>query len=125
MSELASETIDELIAAAEELADRVDGLPERLDAITGRAAGSGIEVTVNLDGRLVGVELDAGALGLGAERLAGELLRLTGQATGLASSAGMALLREVTGIDLSAEAVPVVEEDFSTIETWTLPHSSG
>jgi hypothetical protein len=92
-------TIDDLLAASVALSDQVDGLVDRLNAVTGHASSAGIEVTVNLDGRLIGVELTAGALKLGASDLGAELFRLSGLAATQAAESGAAVLRDsLTGI---------------------------
>jgi hypothetical protein len=132
-------TVDELIAASAELDDRADGLLGRLGEVTARAASRehGIEVTVNVDGMLVGLELTPGSLDLGPRQLAAEIFRLAQQASGSALSQGLAILAPVAGAELSAELAELVgppapvpepvapdsrgDEDFSAIERWALP----
>lgn len=133
-------TVDELIAASAELADRADGLIGRLDRITSTAASAehGIEVTVNLDGMLTDLRLSRQSLALSPPRLAAEIFRLAQQAAGSALSEGIEVLAPVAGAELTAELTgfpptPDAEpkparrddhggdEDFSAIETWALP----
>jgi hypothetical protein len=132
-------TVDELIAASEELDERVDHLPERLGRITGRAGDRehGIEVTVNLEGRITDLELTDAALRLGPARLAEEVFRLTRRASGAALADSTNLLREVAGdeagdsLDLAgapsaaeqpvATVTPPPDEDYSQVKTWALP----
>ena len=91
-------TVDELIEAAAELDERTTGLFDRLARITTRACGEdGVEVTVNLDGKLIGLELTDEALHLGAGRLAEEIYRLTQRAAGAALAVGMDILEPVAG----------------------------
>jgi hypothetical protein len=99
-------TVDELIAESATLADQVDGLVARLNTLTGHARGSGIEVTVNLDGKLVGLELTTGALKLGARELGPELLRLSRLAADEALASGMALLRDSLAGVVDADLLP-------------------
>jgi hypothetical protein len=87
-----SRSIDELIEAAAELDERTAGLFERLAGITAHAAGDGIEVTVNLDGRLIGLELTDAAIRRGAGELAAEIQRLTQLASATALADGFATL---------------------------------
>ena len=94
-----SRSIDELIEAAAELDERTAGLFERLARITARAAGDGIEVTVNLDGRLIGLDLTDAALRRGAGELATEIQRLTQLASAAALADGFAALAPYDGED--------------------------
>jgi hypothetical protein len=95
-------TVDELIEAAATLDERTTGLFDRLARVTGRAGGeSGVEVTVNLDGKLIGLELTDDAVRLGAHALAEEIYRLTQQAAGSALAAGMDILEPIAGDELT------------------------
>jgi hypothetical protein len=128
----ASMTVDELIAASADLDDRAGGLFDRLARITARARDNGIEVVVNLDGMLVGLELTAEALRLGAGRLAAEIFRLTQQAAGTALVEGIETLEPIAGEELMSlidlgepadpPAAPAEDPDFSAIQSWALPH---
>jgi hypothetical protein len=144
VSDLDAYTVNELIAAGSALEDRVDGMFDRLSRITGRAgsAANGIEVTVNLEGMLIGLELTGDAVALGAGRLAEEIFRLTQEASGAALAKGIAILEPVAGDELTSELAELVgirtvasvaevpeqpagplddREDFSTVYTWALP----
>ena len=95
-------TVDELIEAAAELDEHTAALVDRLARITARAGGQhGVEVKVNLDGRLVGLELTDAALRLGAGPLAAEIYRLTQQASGSALAQGLATLAPIAGAELA------------------------
>ena len=95
-------TVDELIEAAAELDERTAGLFDRLARITARASGEhGVEVTVNLDGKLIALELTDDALRMGADALGAEIYRLTQQASGSALAAGMDLLEPIAGDELA------------------------
>jgi Trk K+ transport system NAD-binding subunit len=93
-------SIDELIEAAAELSESSTGLVDRLAGITARAGGAHVEVTVTVDGKLVGLELSDRALRLGADVLAAEIYRLTQQASASALAAGRAILEPVAGDEL-------------------------
>lgn len=130
MSEL---SVDELIELSEQSAPEVFAT---LSAITATAAGDGIEATVNLEGRLIALELAPHALAAGPAALAAEIFRLVQEASAAALNAGIETLAPVAGDDLAAElralvlpepappAVPVQakEDDFSTVESWAVPH---
>jgi hypothetical protein len=99
---LDARTVDELIEAAGELDERTVGLVDRLARITASTVGKhGVEVTVNLDGKLIGLELTDDAVRLGAGPLAAEIYRLTQQASGSTLAAGMALLLAVADDELA------------------------
>ncbi|RZS38911.1 hypothetical protein EV193_104122 [Herbihabitans rhizosphaerae] len=138
MRDFSSYSVDELI----EIADQPDrgALPAALRAVTGSASGSrvggGVEVTVNLDGRIVGLELADSAL-TDMAALAAEIARLAGRATEAALEAGIALLAPVLGDQLTTELRAIVlpdepaaprprvsplddRDDFSTVETWAV-----
>lgn len=143
-------SVDQLLDANAAANERVDGLFERLGRISASAAGRGVEVRVNLEGRLIGLDLSVEAMGLAAEELAAEIFRLTQEASAAALSDGLAALEPVAGEELTAElseiiagrprprpATPVTvvevpaarpparslddDGDFSTIESWALP----
>jgi hypothetical protein len=124
-------SVDQLIAASAELDERTRGLSGQLALVTARAnSESGVEITVNLDGMIVAIDLTTDALRLGPDRLAAEIFRLTRQAAGAALAAGIIILEPVAGADLMSlltpdEAEPAIghaDEDFSVIETWALPN---
>ncbi|MFL6141214.1 MAG: hypothetical protein ACJ72N_04980 [Labedaea sp.] len=125
-------SIDELIAAGAELGDRV-GVFDQLARITPRARGeAGMEVEVNLDGMIIGLDLTHEALRLGADALAEEIFRLTHQAAAAALAAGVAILTPVAGDDLMSlidlggpepVAVPLpapAEEDYAAVRSWAV-----
>ncbi len=86
-------SVDELIEAAAELDERTAGLFERLARITAQATGEhGVAVTVNLDGKLIDLDLTDAALRLGASALAAEISSLTAQASAAALAEGFATL---------------------------------
>ena len=118
----------------------MNGLFDQLAAITAAAADSehGIEATVNLDGKLVGLTLEPQALSLPPDRLAAAIFTVTQRAAAVALREGLALVAPVAGADLAAELTELVEthpgadprpaapaprppEEDSTIETWALP----
>lgn len=99
-------SVDELIEAAVELDERTTSLVGRLARITPREGSDGIEVTVNLDGRLIGLELTEPALRRGADALAAEITRLTQRAAAAALADGMATLAPLAGEDLGALLEP-------------------
>src|SRR5438067_1021083 len=95
-------TVNELIEAAAELDERTAGLFDRLARITVRASGElGVEVTVNLDGKLIALELTDDALRVGADALSAEIYRLTQRASGAALATGMDLLEPIAGDELA------------------------
>jgi hypothetical protein len=119
----------------------VNGLFEQLAAITASSSDSvhGIEATVNLDGKLVGLTLAPQALSLAPATLAEAIFTVTQRAAALALREGLELVGPVAGEDLRAELTELVEthpgadprpvapaprppeEDFSIIQTWALP----
>lgn len=119
----------------------MNGLFDQLAAITATSfdAAHGIEATVNLDGKLVGLSLEPQALSLAPDRLAAAIFTATQRAAAVALRDGLALVAPVAGEELTAELTELVEthpgadpqpvapaprppeEDFSTIETWALP----
>jgi hypothetical protein len=121
-------TVDELIAASADLHDRAHGLFDRLAAVNASARDEcGIEVTVNLDGMIIALDLTAAALRLGPDRLAAELTRLTHQAAGTALARGLDILEPVAGDALLGLLVPdeapsplAAGDDFAAIESWAV-----
>jgi hypothetical protein len=99
-------TVDELIEAAAELDEHTAALVDRLARITARAGEDGVEVTVNLDGRLVGLELSEAALRRGADALAVEISQLTLRAATAALADGFATLAPLAGEELAALLEP-------------------
>jgi len=134
-------SVDELIELG---AAAADGVFDRLGAITATAADDGITVRVNLEGCLVGLELSPHALAAGPAALAASIFRLTQEASATALNAGIEVLAPEVGAELTAELRglvlpppapepaataptaaprrPVVEDDFSTVESWAVPH---
>ncbi|KAA9148164.1 hypothetical protein FPZ12_045075 [Amycolatopsis acidicola] len=94
-------TIDELIEIAEEIPEKL-GLAEGMAGLRGTAAGEHVSVTVDVQGKLVGLEIGEDALRQTPEALAAEISRLS-------ASAGNAVLRK--GIDvLRAGTTPAIAE---------------
>jgi hypothetical protein len=118
-------TVDELIAASAALDDRAHGLFDRLAAVTATARGEcGIEVTVNLDGMIIAVDLTDAARRLGPDRLAAELTRLTHQAAGTALARGLDILEPVAGDTrlglLVPDEPPSPGDDLAEVESWAV-----
>lgn len=103
-------TVDELLEANAAMNERADGLFERLGRISTTAADKGVEVRVNLEGRLVGLDLSVEAMGLAPEELAAEIFRLTQEASAAALSQGLAALEPVAGEALTAELSQVIAD---------------
>jgi hypothetical protein len=132
-------TVDELIELSTVSAPDVFGT---LSTITATATGDGITATVNLEGRLIALELAPHALAAGPAKLAAEIFRLVQEASATALNEGIEILAPVAGEDLATElralvlpdpaptppaATPVrprpaPEDDFSTVESWAVPH---
>lgn len=134
-------TVDELIDLSTDTAPEVF---TRLSAITATATADGITATVNLEGRLVALDLEPHALAAGPDSLAAEIFRLVQEASAAALNTGIEILAPVAGEDLAAELRalvlpapaappqperpqpvrprPAAEDDFSTVETWAVPH---
>lgn len=124
-------TVDELLEPDTEQA----GLFDRLGGITATRSSDGIEVTVNLEGRLIGLALAPHALGVDPARLAAEIFQLTQQASAAALAEGIATLAPVAGEELTAELTELLDadppqparrplddqDDFSAVESWALP----
>jgi hypothetical protein len=96
-------TVEELLDANAAMNERADGLFERLGRISSAAADRGIEVRVNLEGRLVSLDLSVEAMGLEPEELAAEIFRLAQEASAAALSEGLAALEPVAGEELTAD----------------------
>jgi hypothetical protein len=103
-------TVDELLEANAAMNEQADGLFERLGRISTTAADKGVEVRVNLEGRLVGLDLSVEAMGLAPEELATEIFRLTQEASAAALSQGLAALEPVAGEALTAELSQVIAD---------------
>ena len=128
-------TVDELIELTEQSTPEVFAT---LSAITATATGDGIKATVNLEGRLIALELAPHVLAAGPEPLAAEIFRLVQEASATALNAGIEALAPVAGEDLATELRalvlpeptppppvrprPAPEDDFSTVESWAIPH---
>lgn len=89
-------TIDELVADAENAP--VGSRCATLDAIRQDASGGGVIVTVDLYGKLVGLELSRTALEAGAADVAGRIRELVAEATLGATRQGMAVLAGIAGL---------------------------
>jgi len=125
-------SVDELIDLSTEATPAIF---TTLSAITATATGDGISATVNLEGRLVALTLEPHALAVGPGPLATEIFRLVQEASATALNTGIEVLAPVAGDDLAAElralvlpqpvpapARPAPEDDFSSVETWAVPH---
>jgi hypothetical protein len=95
-----------------------------LSGITTSAESDGVTVTVNVEGRLIGLSLTPGALEAGPSALAALIFRLTEDASAAALEEGVAVLAPHLPPDLADElrASPLPrresDEDYSTVETW-------
>ena len=103
-------TAEELLEANTAANERADGLFERLGRISCSAADKGVEVRVNLEGRLIGLDLSVEAMGLAPDELATEIFRLTQEASAAALSQGLAALEPVAGEALTAELSQVIAD---------------
>jgi hypothetical protein len=101
-------SVEELLDANGAMNERADGLFERLGRIAASAADRGVEVRVNLEGRLVALDLSVEAMGLEPDELAAEIFRLTQEASAVALSEGLAALEPVAGAELTAELSEVI-----------------
>lgn len=83
----------------------MNGLFDQLAAITATCADDdhGIEATVNLDGKLVGLSLEPQALSLSPDRLATAIFTVTQRAAAVALREGLELVAPVAGEELAAE----------------------
>ncbi len=125
-------TVDELVELSTQPTPEVVAA---LSEITATATGDGIEATVNLEGRLIALELAPHALAAGPEALAAEIFRLVQEASATALNAGIDVLTPAAGDDLAAELralvlptpapalpQPAQDDDFSEVESWAVPH---
>jgi hypothetical protein len=103
-------TVEALLDANTAMNERADGLFERLGRISCAAADKGVEVRVNLEGRLIGLDLSVEAMNLAPGELAAEIFRLTQEASAAALSQGLAALEPVAGPELTAELSQVVAD---------------
>lgn len=125
-------TVDELIELGAAAAPSVF---DRLGAITATATADGVEVTVNLEGKLVDLHLSPHALAAGPADLAATIFRLTQEAGAAALNTGIEVLAPVAGEELTAELRALTlptpkpnapkesapKEDDFTVETWAVP----
>lgn len=101
---------------------------DELSAITATAEADGVEVRVTVEGRLVGLSLPQEALTAGPVRLARTIARLTDEASAVALNEGIEVLAPHVEADVTDELrsltipAPKSEEDYSTVETWAVPH---
>lgn len=93
---------DDLIEIAEGLPDDL-GLVAEMDAIRGVAKGRDISLAVNLNGRLVELELGDEALGQGPHRLAAEISRLSSEACKRAQEQAMLTLKVASNPTVAAD----------------------
>jgi hypothetical protein len=103
-------TVEQLLDANSAMNERTDGLFERLGRISCSASDKGVEVRVNLEGRLVGLDLSVEAMGLAPGELAAEICRLTQEASAAALSQGLAALEPVTGPALTEQLSQVIAD---------------
>jgi hypothetical protein len=103
-------TVEQLLEANAAMNERADGLFERLGRISCSAADKGVEVRVNLEGRLVGLDLSVEAMGLAPGELAAEIFRLTQEASAAALSQGLAALEPVAGPELTEQLSQVIAD---------------
>ncbi|WP_190813306.1 hypothetical protein [Saccharopolyspora pogona] len=94
-------SIDELIEIAEGM-PRTNGLAAGLDAVRGTARGEGVSLAVDLQGMLVGLELDDRALALGPAGLAAEISRLSNEAGTDSLRQGMLAIQAGCGAEVAA-----------------------
>jgi hypothetical protein len=101
-------TVDQLLDANAAMNERVDGLFDRLARISSAASGRGVEVRVNLEGRLIALDLSVEAMDLEPAELAAEIFRLTLEASAAALSEGLAALEPVAGAELTGELTEII-----------------
>ena len=101
-------TVDQLLDANAAMNERADGLFDRLARISSAASGRGVEVRVNLEGRLIALDLSVEAMDLEPAELAAEIYRLTQEASAAALSAGLAALEPVAGAELTGELTEII-----------------
>jgi len=99
----------ELLEASVVLNERADGVFDRLSRISATAADQGVEVRVNLEGRLVGLDFELEALAMEPDDLAAVIFRLTQQAAATALAEGLAALEPVAGAELTAELAEIID----------------
>jgi hypothetical protein len=124
-------TVADLVAAEPD----PGGLFDRLATIIATVAEDGVEVTVNLEGRIVALTLTPEALARGGKQLADDIARLATWAAGTALAEGLATVAPFAGEELTAELAAIVavpdaepparrapddEVDYSTIESWAV-----
>lgn len=78
------------------------GLAAGLDAVRGTARGNGVAVSVDLQGLLVDLRIDDQAFGLGPQRLASEISRVSGQACSHSLRQGMQAIEAGCGPEVAA-----------------------
>lgn len=109
----------------EQLLAEADALPEpgtlgaALDAINRSVSDETVAVTVNLHGKLVGLELAERAMSLPPAELADRISRATTEAAAAALADGMHLLTETCGeavVSAVQEHVSAVQEHVSAIQ---------
>lgn len=108
-----------------------------LSTITATAAADGVEVRVNVEGRLVGLSLTPQALATGPVALAETIFRLTEQASATALNEGIEVLAPHVDADVTNELRALTltplptqpsgsfessEEDYSAVRSWAVPH---
>jgi hypothetical protein len=101
-------TVEELLDANAAMNERADGLFDRLGRISTAATDRGVDVRVNLEGRLVELDLSGEAMTLTPDELAAVIFRLTQEASAAALSEGLAALEPVAGEELTAELSEVI-----------------
>lgn len=94
-------TIDELLADADALPER-GGLGAALDAISRNVSDDAVSVTVNLHGKLVGLEFTDHAMQLPAAELAARISQSTSEAAAAALADGMQALTDACGEQIAA-----------------------
>lgn len=102
-------TINELLADADALPER-GGLGAALDAISRNVSDDAVSVTVNLHGKLVGLEFTEHAMQLPAAELAARISQATSEAAAAALADGMQALTDACGEHIAAavaEHIPV------------------
>lgn len=124
-------SVDELIELG---SIAVPGVFSQLSAITAGATADGVTVRVNLEGRLVELELAPSALSAGPATLADTIFRLTQEASATALNTGIEVLAPLAGEELTAElrsltlpAPPAPTpppappaDDFAEVESWAI-----
>lgn len=108
-------SIDELIEIAEEIPDKL-GLGAGIAGLRGEARGEHVAVTVDVQGKIIALEIAEQAAGLGPDGLAAEIQRLT-------TEAGTAVLRDGLRA-VRAGCVPAVADAIEA-EVGPLPEVSA